>query len=1137
MKYKPCLSLFAFIMLLIVANMGNAWAIPYTEGHNPAYNQANVAPDVNITLHVKDDGSGVDLNSIAMMIEYQPASGTLRINGSPADYQLVYFHIQDYPYGDRVAVQVDASDLLGNSMPSDIYSFTIVSAPTPTPTPTSFDFDPPYITDHTPAPNQSGVEIDTNISFHIRDDDSGVDPSRVNMWIKGDYVSPQLSGSTVNDVVAFYNPTENFDYNEVVWIEVWAEDYEGNEMAPELWTFTTLMATATPTPTSTPTGAPTFTPSPTPTNTPAIPYTTDHDPAKNQTDVPVDYTIKLHIRDDGAGVDLNSIAMQVEDKDVTPAIGGDPWDYNLAYLPSPPLPCDNRIEVSVYAKNLNGYSVTDDYVYFTEQCTATPTATASATPTMTSTSTPTLAPTASPTQTATAAPTSTSTSTPTATHTDLPTSTSTNTPTNTATQLPSNTPTLTPTSTSTDAPTSTATSTATLQPTSTATLTPTSTATDLPTSTATSTATSLPTGTPTQTPTGTATGMLTFTPSNTPTITPTQEPTGTPTDTATATLMPTLTPTNSPTDIPTSTPSNTPTGIPTSTSTRTPTQTPTDQPTSTPTLPPTGTATGMASFTPTNTPTETPTQQPSSTPTATCTSTADMIPPYFDNFDPAKNETDVPADTNISLHILDDESGVDQSSIQLWVRSSLVTTAMISGDIHDYMLFYNPPVRFNYGEVVDVQVTAADMMGNIASDEYQFTIYIPPDPIPPYTYGHNPAKNARDVHPNTSISLHVADDDSGVDSTSIVMMVEGAAVSFTRLGNMYDYMITHQPSTPFDLNLMVNVQLYAEDMAGNFVYDEYSFRIMPIEPETDPPYTGLHSPAPNSVGNLPDTNISLHIYDDGSGVDVATLLMAVEGFAVTPTLSGMQDDIRVFYNPPGDFAYGDWIKVSLDAADNYGNVMDTEIYSFKIIEPTATPSNTPTVTNTTTPTATETLLPTVTPTLTPTATPTSLPTETATRTPTLVPTATDTATPTQIPTGSPTDTPTQEPTHTPSETPTATPTATDTPTATPGMRPRLLVGGYMTTYITSTDGGWFFLMAYGDDPDGVVDRVEMYYQGMYVGDLPYDETVGFWWMHDIFVGAGVEPNHWQIDLYAIDDEGLESFLWPYLDVPQEPDPR
>ncbi len=110
---------------------------PYTDGHDPAKNQRSVPPDCNISLRIKDDDSGVNRHSIRMTVE--DVDVTYNLRGS--DFNLHLTHYPEYPFQfDQVVnVTIDCSDWNGISMPTDIYSFFIISrtvTPTPTATPT-----------------------------------------------------------------------------------------------------------------------------------------------------------------------------------------------------------------------------------------------------------------------------------------------------------------------------------------------------------------------------------------------------------------------------------------------------------------------------------------------------------------------------------------------------------------------------------------------------------------------------------------------------------------------------------------------------------------------------------------------------------------------------------------------------------------------------------------------------------------------------------------------------------------------------------------------------------------------------------------------------------------------------------------
>ena len=100
----------------------------------------------------------------------------------------------------------------------------------------------------------------------------------------------------------------------------------------------------------------------------------------------------------------------------------------------------------------------------------------------------------------------------------------------------------------------------------------------------------------------------------------------------------------------------------------------------------------------------------------------DNIPPYTSGHSPSKNATDVSIDTDITVHIIDDGEGIDQSSIVMTVEDIPVIPT-ITGSTNDYTVTYAPFTSFDYGQVVDITIAAQDLAGNImVQDSYSFTI-------------------------------------------------------------------------------------------------------------------------------------------------------------------------------------------------------------------------------------------------------------------------------------------------------------------------------------------------------------------------------------------------------------------------------
>jgi chitodextrinase len=102
---------------------------PATSGHSPAKGASDVPVDSNITLHIQDSGDGVDQSTIVMTVEGQEV--TPAISGTAADYTITYDPQTDFDHGQTINITVSASDLAGNIMTQETYSFTTLTKSTP----------------------------------------------------------------------------------------------------------------------------------------------------------------------------------------------------------------------------------------------------------------------------------------------------------------------------------------------------------------------------------------------------------------------------------------------------------------------------------------------------------------------------------------------------------------------------------------------------------------------------------------------------------------------------------------------------------------------------------------------------------------------------------------------------------------------------------------------------------------------------------------------------------------------------------------------------------------------------------------------------------------------------------------------
>ncbi|KPJ72752.1 hypothetical protein AMJ52_05340 [candidate division TA06 bacterium DG_78] len=112
----------------------------------------------------------------------------------------------------------------------------------------------------------------------------------------------------------------------------------------------------------------------------------------------------------------------------------------------------------------------------------------------------------------------------------------------------------------------------------------------------------------------------------------------------------------------------------------------------------------------------------------------------------------------------------------------------------------------------------------------------------------------------------------------------------------------------------------------------------PLDPYDDmwaPPYTDEHDPPPGDPGADPNTDIVVHVKDDGAGVDIATIVMTVEGVQVTPAITGPEWDYTLTYDPPAPFDSGQNVLVTIKASDlaTPSHAMPTDAYFFTIAVP------------------------------------------------------------------------------------------------------------------------------------------------------------------------------------------------------------
>ncbi|HDQ71406.1 MAG TPA: hypothetical protein ENN19_04835 [Chloroflexi bacterium] len=156
------------------------------------------------------DGNVARLFVDGVLLGTRPFSGTIM---SAASHPL---HIGKNPFGSALAFDGQIDELE-------------ISADAP-------DLDPPYTSDHDPAPGAGWVSPDTHIVARVRDDGKGVLPTAITMTVQGAVVAPTITG-VITDYTVTYTPAAPFAYGQVVDVTIAAVDVDGNRLE-EAYAFT-----------------------------------------------------------------------------------------------------------------------------------------------------------------------------------------------------------------------------------------------------------------------------------------------------------------------------------------------------------------------------------------------------------------------------------------------------------------------------------------------------------------------------------------------------------------------------------------------------------------------------------------------------------------------------------------------------------------------------------------------------------------------------------------------------------------------------------------------------------------------------------------------------------------------------------
>ncbi len=292
------------------------------------------------------------------------------------------------------------------------------------------------------------------------------------------------------------------------------------------------------------------------------------------------------------------------------------------------------------------------------------------------------------------------------------------------------------------------------------------------------------------------------------------------------------------------------------------------------------------------------------------------------------------ADQQILLRITS-SIGIDESTIRFVVNGDTMGTSDPRLSWSPDTLRFVPSPLWSDGEVVSWALIAAnDVLGDSLAAPLSGTFTV--DLTPPAVIDFSPASGETVITPSPGVWVVIVDSISGVDSTTLSMTVNGAAVSPTvsdsSYGGLTFWTLTYDGI--FSHNDTVNVCVYAADAVDTsycpanslehcfwFVVDLYG----PVAGGLEDPASG--GELDGAISACADQGFCFELVDTeiSHGVDPASIIVLVNGDTHTVGDGELTyDGERVCFLPESLFADGEVVSVVLAAATDFpGNPLAT----------------------------------------------------------------------------------------------------------------------------------------------------------------------------------------------------------------------
>ena len=187
------------------------------------------------------------------------------------------------------------------------------------------------------------------------------------------------------------------------------------------------------------------------------------------------------------------------------------------------------------------------------------------------------------------------------------------------------------------------------------------------------------------------------------------------------------------------------------------------------------------------------------------------------------------------------------------------------------------------------------------------------DVTPPEHWNEQPGIGETIGDPLPLISVHVTDD-SGIDASTIRLYVDGFMVFYDLIPIANGYSVSFMHIVPY-VDVVI-VRIVADDMHGNHLDFSWEFVI-----DCSPPDASNMYPVPGSFIPQLDPTISVDV-TDLSGVDLSSIRLYINNFAVWYTASAITDGYHIEYWHESGFSEGEVVTCRIVADDISGNSLD-----------------------------------------------------------------------------------------------------------------------------------------------------------------------------------------------------------------------